>query len=467
MPKTLKIDPVTRIEGHAQVELEIDDAKNVTGSIFKVMDFRGFETFLCGMQVEMMPTVSARICGTCPQAHHLAASKTVDKVFGLTPPPAAILLRQALTMGSMIHSHGVHFFALAGPDLLMGIGSPAAKRNIVGLVEQHKALATKALQLRSLGQRATEIIGGRGTHPVTFVPGGVSTPLTVEKRDALVKIADEALEIGAKLVSVVKPALVKQTGLIQALPLETHYMGTVAAGGALDFYDGDLRLRAPNGTATDFKIDDWSKHIYEEVAPGSYAKNTYAKLDGSPKLVYRVGPLARLNCIDTIDTPLAKAEFEAFRALGGSPCHQTVLFHYARLVELVYAVEKLAAIAKNDAILSPDVKAKNPGSPRNACAHVEAPRGVLIHDYKVDKNAILTDVNLIVATQQNIPAINSTIALAAKKFVDKPDDQLLNAVEFGIRCYDPCLSCATHRVGEMKMEVVIRHNGVPVRTVRR
>ncbi len=465
MARKLTIDPVTRIEGHAQVELEIDDQKNVTSSVFKVLDFRGFETFLRGMQVEMMPAVTARICGTCPHAHHVCASKAVDKVFGLTPPRAAILQRQALTLGSFIHSHAIHFFALAGPDLLLGIGASPAKRNILAMAEVNKPFATKALQLRSLGQRVTEIIGGRGIHPVTFVPGGVSVPLAAEKRAALIKIAQEALPIATKLVAVVKPVLLGQPEMLKALPLETHYLATVNRG-ALDFYDGDLRLRAPDGTATDFKIDDWAKHLSEEVAPSSWAKTVFYSAGGQP-IRYRVGALARLNCAEAIDTPLAMAELEALRKLGGFPCHQTVLFHFARLVELIHAAEKLQTVVADDEIVSDDVRAKVQGEPRNACAHVEAPRGVLIHDYKVDKNAVVTDANLIVATQQNIPSINASIAMAAKRFVDRPDEQLMNAVEFAIRCYDPCLSCATHRVGEMKMELVVRHNGVPVRTVRR
>jgi coenzyme F420-reducing hydrogenase alpha subunit len=375
-----------------------------------------------------------------------------------------LLQRYALTMGSFIHSHGVHFFALAAPDLLLGMDSDPAKRNIVGLVQANPDLATKALRLRSIGQKVTEIIGGRGTHPVSFVAGGVAAPLTKEKRDLLLKLSSEAVTLGAELFKVAKGVLVSHMDLVQSLPLETHYLGTVHKG-ALNFYEGDLRLKAPDGKKIEFSEDQWTSYLFEETVSTSYAKYVFCRT-GEDAVPYRVGPLARLNCADSIDTPLANAELQEFRKIGGNPCHQTVLYHYARLIELLHAAEKLQAVLKDDEILSENVRAPS-GSPRNATSHVEAPRGVLIHDYKVDENAIVTDVNLIVATQQNIPSINATVGMSAQMYLDQPDAFLLNAIEFSIRCYDPCLSCATHRLGEMKMDVCIRRDGNPVRTLRR
>jgi coenzyme F420-reducing hydrogenase alpha subunit len=465
--RTITIDPVTRIEGHARVELDIEDDNSVSRAVFKVMDFRGFETFLSGMQVEMMPTITSRICGTCPQPHHLAAARTVDKVFGVQAPRAAELQRVALNMGSIIHSHGVHFFAMAGPDLLLGIDADPATRNIVGLMKSHPDVARKALRLRTLGALVTETIGGRPTHPVSFVPGGVSMPLDADKRAALRGFATEGLELGKELLAVAKGALDGQMELVEALPMETHYLGTVREDGALDLYQGLLRLRSPDGaTDLDFSEDDWREHLFEEAVPTSYAKYVYCQTPEGP-VPYRVGPLARLNVCDYIDTPGAQAELEAFRELAGHPCHQTVMFHHARLVELLHALEKLAEVVEDDEISSDNVKARIDGPPQSASAHVEAQRGTLIHDYEVDSEGIVTKANMIIATQQNASAIDATIAQCAERYIDQPDEVLLNGIEFGIRCYDPCLSCATHRVGEMKLEVVLRRDGEVFREARR
>ncbi|MGD9200572.1 MAG: Ni/Fe hydrogenase subunit alpha [Chitinispirillia bacterium] len=465
MSRKITLNPVTRIEGHASVDIELNNADSIKTACFKVLDFRGFETFLQGMQVEMMPTITARICGTCPVTHHLASAKAVDRIFNATIPKTAILLRNLLNFGSLIHSHAVHLFALAGPDLLLGINSDPAKRNILGLVERFPDISKKALRLRSIGHQICEYIGGRGTHPVSMIPGGVASPLTKEKFEKLTSISSEALILGNELFSILKEKIMKEIPHVNSLPLNTAYLGTVN-NDYLDLYDGDLRLRTPDGKSYNFSVDNWTSHIFEEAIKGSYGKVTYCKdSDGKP-VSYRVGPLARLNCADSIDTPQANKELEEFRLTYGSLCHQTVMYHYARLIELLYVIEKTSELLNNEEILSENVRSSL-NSPRNAVAHVEAPRGVLIHDYKVDSNAIVTQANLLVATQQNIQAINDTIRLSAEKFIDQNDEELLNSVEFGIRCYDPCLSCATHRVGEMKLDVVIRHNNNLIRRVRR
>lgn len=465
MSRKITIDPVTRIEGHARVEIDIDDNKKVTGSVFKVIDFRGWETFLRGMQVEMMPTITPRICGTCPQSHHLVSARTVDKVFGAKIPRSAELLRRALNMGAMIHSHAVHFFALAGPDLVLGIDADPAQRNIIGLVQAAPEVAKQALRLRSIGQKVVELIGGRGTHPVTAVAGGVSAPLDKDKRERLEKLSSEGVTLGRKLFQFAKDALLKQKALHTVLPLESYYLGTVSKG-CLDFYDGDLRLVSPSGQNWDFHEDDWTKNMIEETSPHSYAKHVLCKTPEGKTVTYRVGPLARVNACDRIDTPAANAELDQFRKAFKRPCHQTTLYHWARLIELLHSLEKLAEIVKDKELYAETVKAPL-DTPRNATAHVEAPRGVLIHDYKVDANGIVTDANLLVATQQNISAINQTVGMAAQRFIDKPDSFLLNGIEMGIRCYDPCLSCATHRMGEMKLEVIVRQDGKHIREARR
>jgi F420-non-reducing hydrogenase large subunit len=348
---------------------------------------------------------------------------------------------------------------------LLGIDADAAQRNIIGLIGAAPEVATKALRLRTIGARITEIVGGRPTHPVAFVPGGASAPLSKEKHDTLKKLAAEGVEIGTELFKFAKKALTDQGDLVTSLPIETHYLGTVN-NGMLDLYQGDLRLTAPDGGKTEFSEDEWTSYLFEETQPHSYAKYVFCRTGGDDAVPYRVGPLARLNCCDKIETPLADAELQAFREMGGSPCHHTVMYHYARLIELLYALEKLNQVLDDPEILSDNVRGK-PGSPKSATAHVEAQRGTLIHDYKVDGNGIIEEANLIVATQQNTPAINASIGMAAEQYIDQPDDTLLNAVEFSIRCYDPCLSCATHRYGEMKLDLVVRKEGNEIRRARR
>lgn len=467
MSRNITIDPITRIEGHARVEIDIDDEDNITHSIFKVMDFRGWEAFLRGMQVEMMPTITSRICGICSASHHLAAARTVDKVFEVTAPRPAWLIRNALNLAHFIHSHAVHLFVLTAPDLLPSLQADPARRNIMGLVDAFPKISTKALRLRSIGQMVTEIIGGRGTHPVSFMVGGLAAPLSRDKRDLMQKLADEGLKICIRLTEVARKIIFgKPMDPARSLPIETHYLGMVDDG-VITHYQGNLRLLAPDGDAFDFPEDRWNAYLYEEAHDGSYAKPVLFRSPDGETVSFRVGPLARINCCDRIDTPLAQEKLEQLRALGGSPCHETVMYHYARIIELLHASEKLCRLIVDDELCSDNIRTVATSEPRNAAAVVEAPRGVLIHDYKVDANGIVTDANMLVATQMNLPAINRTVAMAAGQYLDQPDELLLNAIEFGIRCYDPCLSCATHRLGEMKMEAVIRRQGRIIRTVRR
>ena len=293
-------------------------------------------------------------------------------MFGAVPPRAAVLLRTALNLGGLVHSHAVHFFALAAPDILLAADTPPAERNILGLLKASPDVARKGLQLRSVGQRIVEVIGGRGTHPVAAVAGGLAAPLSAERHATLKRLAGEALPLTTELVETARKALLARPDLVEQLPLETSYLGTVKDG-ALDLYDGALRLRAPGGSKVEFDEDDWTSHIHEEMLPASYGKITFCKDASGTPVPYRVGALARLNCADRIDTPLANEELQRFRELGGSPCHQTVLYHYARMVELLYAAEKLGQIVADPEILSPNVRTAPTHGPRSAGAHVEAP----------------------------------------------------------------------------------------------
>ena len=467
MSRKITINPVTRIEGHARVHLELGDDNTVDAAFMQVLEFRGFERFVQGMQVELMPTLTTRICGTCPHAHHLAAAKTVDQVFSVTPPRAGRLMRELLNCGSMIHSHAIHFFALAGPDLLLGIDADPAQRNLVGLLAAAPDLAGKAIRLRSLGQKICEVVGGRGTHPVTAVAGGMSNCLTPELRDKLKRQATEALELARVALSEGKKALVSNKELLSILPLPVHNMGTVNNGN-LDLYDGKLRVRRPDATvAGEFDAAAYKDFLFEEALPYTYTKQVfYRDPDGKPA-PYRVGALARVNCADGISTPLAAEELAQFKARCGNPSNFTVMNHYARLIELLHCAERAVQLLEDDEILSDETQTQVTATPRSAVAHVEAPRGVLIHDYDVDQNGIVQGANFIVATQHNISSINASIKAAANTFIDKPEEVLLNGVEFAIRCYDPCLSCSTHQVGRMPLDVVIARDGEVVRRVRR
>jgi F420-non-reducing hydrogenase large subunit len=466
MSRTLSIDPVTRIEGHAKVHIEIGDDGKVSAATMHVLEFRGFERFVQGMQAELMPTLTTRICGTCPHAHHLVAAKCLDKMFSAPPPRTAVLLRQLLNCGSMIHSHAIHFFALAGPDLFLGQSSPVAKRNLVGLLEVAPDLAKKALRLRSIGQKVAEVVGGRGTHPVTAVAGGMSCSLRKEDVETLKALTSEGLDLAKLVLDAGKQALLKDRDLLTRLPLAVYDMGTLQ-GNALDLYDGTLRVRRPDGSvALDFPAEDYAKHMTEEALPYSYGKQVLLR-EGDATRTYRVGPLARLNCAEVTGTPLGDQALAEWKATCGNPSRQTVAGHWARLVELLHCAEKATLLLRDEAIASDDVRSKPGALNRHAVAHVEAPRGVLIHDYQVDENAVIQSANFVVATQHNIACINTSIKDAASSLLGKTDQELLDGVEFAIRCYDPCLSCSTHRVGQMPMEISVNHHGACVRRVRR
>jgi coenzyme F420-reducing hydrogenase alpha subunit len=467
MSRTLTIDPVTRIEGHAKVHIDLDDQGKVGAATLHVLEFRGFERFLHGMQAELMPTITTRICGTCPQAHHLVSAKCLDAMFLAPPPKTALLLRQILNCGSMIHSHAIHFFALAGPDLFLGQSSPVAKRNLIGLLEVAPDLAKKALRLRSVGQTMVEVVGGRGTHPVTAVAGGMSYALTQQSHATLKALAAEAIELAKTVCEAGKQALLKDPTLLTRLPLATNDIGTVQ-GEALDLYGGTLRVRRPDGgIALEFPAADYAKHLVEQALPHSYGKQVLLKDAGGATQPYRVGPLARLNCAETTGTPLADAALAEFKSACGSPSRQVVASHWARLVEILHCAEKAVAMLQDEAILSPEVRTAPGALNRRAIAHVEAPRGVLIHDYQVDGNARIEAANFVVATQHNIASINTSIKDAASALLDKSDAELLDGVEFAIRCYDPCLSCSTHRVGQMPLAVEVWQGDQSIRTARR
>ncbi len=468
MTRTITIDPVTRIEGHARVVVNMADEKTVESAQLIVNEVRGFERILIGMEALTMPTVTARICGVCPSAHHMASSKALDHLLGVEPPPAGKLMRELLYMGHFIHSHAAHTFALVAPDLFFGVDGDPAVRNIVGLVKAQPELAKKALRLRSLGQKINEKLGGRGVHPVSSVAGGMAHPLAEKDRDELEAMTGEATALATEIVGPTRDLLLKAIERLPALKdgmvLPACSLATVKDG-KLDFYEGALRLTDASGaTLKEFPAEQYADYLVEKPFAWSYMKPVYFKNNGKEE-VYRVGPMARLNCVGAYGTPMADREAATFVQAFGRPCHHTVAQIYARLIEVVYACEKAQALVADPRILGP-CRAEAKMRAGRGVGHVEAPRGVLIHDFEVDAKGIVRSANLIVATQQNYAAINESIKqIMQATMKDTQDERMLNAAEFAVRCFDPCLSCATHAWGQMPLRIDIRRDGRVVRTI--
>lgn len=470
MAKTIKIDPVTRIEGHARIILDCNDEGKVEEAFFCVNELRGFERILVGMEASTMPQVTARICGVCPTAHHLVAAKALDNAAGIVPPEAARLLREFMYMGHVIHSHALSLFILAGPDLVFGLGGDAATQNIVGMVEAEPELTKKGLRLRSLGQKINETIGGRGIHPVTAIAGGISFKLNDAQFARLQELTAEAVLLSAELAGTIKGLLFKLFDdnpiLLDKLNVPSWYMGTVK-NGKLNFYDGTLRVVDETGVIRqEFESRDYAKYLVERAVTNSYAKEVYFE-HGGVENMYRVSTLARMNVVDGMETPLAQAEFEKFRKDFGRPCHNAVIQMYAKMIELIYACEKAHELINNPALRG-DTRIEADFRGKRGIAHIEAPRGTLIHDYDIDERGIVRAANMIIATQQNVAAINKSLKEGANGFLEgSDDDKMLNGLEFVVRCYDPCLACSTHAIGSMELDVHIRRNGELIRRVVR
>lgn len=456
MGKRILIQPVSRIEGHAKIVIQLDDSGNVADTKVSVVELRGFEKFCIGRPVEELPRIVTSICGVCPWSHHLASAKANDAVFGVEPPPAGKKLRQLCNSIAYTEEHILHFFFLSGPDFVMGPDADYSVRNVLGIVQSQPEIGKTVVRNRHLGAQMLEIVSGKPIHPVTAVPGGFSKPLTEKERDQLLPMAEEVLEFAKFSMGFAKESIfpkyldtVKELGVIR-----TGFLGTVTEDGALDLYDGKLRLMKPDGSFEHFAYDQYTDFISERVEDWTYLKFPYAKSWGEgfsmdlddPKGIYRVNSLARINVADKMATPLAQQEFEEFRTQFGRPAQLTLLYHWARLIELLYNAELVMEILEDPEITSTETRV--PVTPRAArgVGCVEAPRGSLIHDYETDEKGMVTNVNLIVATQHNNAPINMSVNQAAKAVIKdgKYDQGILNRVEMAIRAYDPCLSCATH-----------------------
>ena len=455
MGKTITIAPVTRLEGHAKVTINLDDSGNVADTFVHIVELRGFEKFCIGRPVEEMPRITTSICGVCPWSHHLASAKANDAVFGVEPPPAGRKLRELCNSIAFTEEHILHFFFLAGADFVMGPDADYSVRNVIGIANANPELGRAVVRNRHLGAQMLNIVSGKSIHPVTAVPGGFSKPLTEAERDKVLPMAKEVLEFAKFAIAFSKENLFsKYLDAINTIGvINTGFLGTVRDDGSMDLYDGKLRLMKPDGSYIEFEVKDYTDYISEHIEPWSYLKFPYAKQWGafsmdldSPSGIYRTNTLARINVCDKISTPLAQAELEEFRAKFGRPAQQTLLYNWARLIELLYNAEYAVQLLNDPDITSKETRV--PVKPRAArgIASTEAPRGTLIHDYETDAEGLITNCNLIVGTTHNNAAINMSVKQAAKALIKdgKYDQGILNRVEMAIRAYDPCLSCATH-----------------------
>jgi len=467
--KTITIYPVTRIEGHAKVTINLDDAGNVEDTFVNVVELRGFEKFCIGRPVEELPRIVTSICGVCPWHHHLASAKANDAVFGVTPPPTGQKLRDLCQSIAYCSDKILHFFFLAGPDFVMGPDADYSVRNVIGIAQANPDLGKKVVRARHLGTQMLGITSGKSIHPVTAVPGGFSKPLTEQQREELLPMADEVLEFAKFAIGYAKENIFpKYLDAIESIGIiETGFLGTVTDDGSLNVYDGKLRLMKPDGTYEEFAYDQYTEYIGEHVEPWTYLKFPYAKKWGDfnmdpegPVGIYRTNALARVNVCDKMATPLAQAELEEFRDKFGRPAQQTLLYNYARLIELVYNAEHVIELLNDPEITGTETRV--PVTPRAArgIGCVEAPRGTLIHDYETDENGMVTNVNLIVGTTHNNAPINMSVKQTAKALIKdgEYDQGTLNKVEMAIRAYDPCLSCATHKLdGSIAVKIEIRN----------
>lgn len=458
MEKKITISPVTRIEGHARVTIHLDDEGKVQSAFFHVDQFRGFEKFSEGRHFSEMPVITERICGICPISHHLASAKACDDILGVDIPRPAKLLRELVHMGQFIQSHSMHFFELAGPDLILGWDADPRIRNVVGLVQANPELALKAVKLRKFGQRIIELVAGRRIHPSFAVPGGVNSALSSSARDEILKGIDEMISYIKEGINIAVDFIEKNKELCDRFAsFSTGYMGLVKDDGSLELYDGKIRFMDKDvNILKEFKGKYYLKYIGEKVEDWSYLKFPFYKPLGYPEGVYRVGPLARLNIADKISTPLANEEFKKFKAIGhGKPVEGSIYYHYARLIETIYALERTREILEDPEVMSQDVLRLGVVSNEEGIGVVEAPRGTLIHHYWVDEKGTIEKVNLIVSTGHNNWAMSKAVEEVAKAFVDGKNlkEGMLNRVEGAIRCYDPCLSCSTHAIGKMPIVV--------------
>jgi NAD-reducing hydrogenase large subunit len=459
MSRVIKIDPVTRIEGHARITIHLDEQDQVAEARFHVTEFRGFEKFCEGRHFSEMPTLTERICGICPVSHHLASAKAVDAICNVTPPRTAIMLRDLMHMGQLIQSHALSFFHLSAPDLLLGFDAPTGKRNVFGLIAANPELARKGIRLRQFGQEMIRAVGGRRIHPDVCVPGGMNRPLSGKDRSALLAGMDEAKASARLGIQTILDYYEKNADWVRQFGrFPSNYMGLVSPDGTAQYYHGLLRLVGADGRVLEDFYDpqDYLSLIAEATEDWSYLKFPYYRALGYPGGSYRAGPLARLNVCTRLDTPEAQQQLQTFRATyDGGPVEGSMYYHYARLIEILFALEHSQQLLDRPDICGQELIAESHKLVGEGIGVLEAPRGTLFHHYMVDDKGTIERINLIIATGQNNNAMNRAICDVAKRYLNgrQLSEPMLNKVEAAIRCYDPCLSCSTHAIGQMPLRI--------------
>lgn len=475
----VSIDPITRLEGHGKIEIFLNEEGEVENTYFQVPELRGFEVFSLGRPIEDMPTITSRICGVCPEAHLMASAKAGDAAYGVEIPQTAKMLREMQYSAFYVGDHTTHFYALGAPDFVVGPDAPKEQRNILGVIQKvGLEIGGKVIKTRRLMHEVMNIMGGKTIHPCNAIPGGVSKGVNKEEHARLKEIADYYVEFGKFSLQIFNDVVLKNKTYVDLIlgdvyNHKTYNMGTVDENNHVNFYNGMIRITSPEGKEIHkYHPKDYTKYIEERVEPFSYLKFPYIKsvgwkgfVDGIDSGIYKATPLSRLNAADGMATPLAQAEYERFyETLGGKPVNATLATHWARLVELQYAAERMQQLLADDRILSNRTRNIPDKTPTEGVGSVEAPRGTLTHHYKTDEKGRITMANMIVGTTNNNASITLSIKKAAKMLIKKGSkvtEPVMNMIEMAFRAYDPCLSCATHTLpGQMPLTVVLKdHNG--------
>jgi NAD-reducing hydrogenase large subunit len=461
MTQTITIDPVTRLEGHGKITIQLDDRGEAESAQFHVTQVRGFERFAEGRPFYEMPSLMARVCGICPVSHLIASAKACEAVMSVRIPHTAAQLRRMLNLAQMVQSHALSFFYLASPDLLLGMDSDPKMRHIFGVVAANPQLGRAGVALRRFGQHIVELLGNKRVHPGWVIPGGVTEPLSSAKRDQILAMIPQAhadLKLALSAYKQIAGSFREEIEVFANFP--SYYLGSINDDESIEFTDGALRLIDSEGKTVEDGIaaNRFAEVIGEAVEPYSYTKFTYYKPLGYPEGSYRVGPLARLNIAKSMGTPKADRELADFKQLAAGPVAGSFHYHHARLVEMVYGIEKIERILNDPQILDTHVRAAAGVNRFEGAGQAEAPRGTLFHHYKVDENGLITWANLIIATGQNNRAMNQGILQAARHYIrdGKFTEGILNRVEAVVRTFDPCLSCSTHALGQMPLSIELR-----------
>ncbi len=492
--KRVTIDPITRLEGHGKIEIFLNEKGDIANAYLIVPELRGFEQFCVGRLAEEMPNITNRICGICPEAHHLASTKALDALYKVEPPSAAKKIREMFYSAFYVLDHTTHFYILGGPDFIVGPDAPASERNIFGVIKKlGRKIGLEIIDCRKRNHHVIKMVGGRAIHPNAGLPGGWSKSISKDERKEIEAIAVENVEFALFSLQAFEDIILKNKEYIELILSDvylhrTYYMGTVDDNNLVNFYDGKIRIISPDGKEfVKYDAKDYLEHIAEHVEPWTYLKFPYLKnigwkgfIDGSESGVYCATPLARLNAADGMATPKAQEFFEEFYATIGSkkvneryePVHHRLATHWARLIELLFAAERMLELIRDPEITDEKVRVIPTEKPSEGVGFVEAPRGTLTHHYWTDERGVLTKVNLIVGTTNNHAPISMSIKQAAEKLISKNiiiEDEILNKIEMAFRLYDPCFSCATHSLpGKMPLKVNIRgSSGVLIKELRR